>query len=126
MRSSSGTNFGLPRAVVACTNSTIAFLAGPSFQEGSGSVWALARAPAASSETQSAKISGRVLIRNVRPFEWRVDDCDTTAGVADLLCAAGRLGELLHHLVEAEARGLLPGRELLEALEPVGDIRLPG
>ena len=31
-----GTNFGLPLSVVALTNSTIAFLAAPSFQDGSG------------------------------------------------------------------------------------------
>ena len=40
MRSAGGTNFGLAWSVVACTNSMIAFLAGPSFQEGRGSVWA--------------------------------------------------------------------------------------
>ena len=44
MRSAGGTNLGLPCVVVACTNSTIACLAGPSFHEGSGSVWAWARA----------------------------------------------------------------------------------
>jgi hypothetical protein len=38
MRSGSGTNVGLPSVVVALTNSTIAFLAAPSFHEGSGSV----------------------------------------------------------------------------------------
>src|SRR4030095_16116355 len=43
---------------------------------------------------------------------------------ARLPCAAGRFGELLHHLVEAEARGLLPRRERLEARQPVGDIGL--
>ena len=48
MRSAGGTNFGLPCVVVVCTNSTIAFLAGPSFQEGSGSVCASACAPKAS------------------------------------------------------------------------------
>ena len=37
MRSAGGTNLGLPCVVVACTNSTIACLAGPSFHEGSGS-----------------------------------------------------------------------------------------
>ncbi len=41
------TNFGLPGVVVACTNSTIVCLAGPSFQEGSGSVSACARTPMA-------------------------------------------------------------------------------
>ena len=34
MRSGGGTNFGLAWSVVACTNSTIAFLAAPSFHEG--------------------------------------------------------------------------------------------
>src|SRR5262245_7849313 len=37
MRSSGGTNFGLALSVVARTNSTIAVLAAPSFQDGSGS-----------------------------------------------------------------------------------------
>src|SRR5262245_35965290 len=37
MRSAGGTNFGLPCEVVACTNSTIALFAAPSFQEESGS-----------------------------------------------------------------------------------------
>jgi len=37
-RSAGGMNFGLPCVVVVCTNSTIAFLAGPSFHEGSESV----------------------------------------------------------------------------------------
>ena len=37
IRSSAGTNFGLPAVVVDCTNSTIAFFAAPSFQDGSGS-----------------------------------------------------------------------------------------
>jgi hypothetical protein len=36
MRSSGGTNFGPPLVVVARTNSMIAFLAGPSFHDGSG------------------------------------------------------------------------------------------
>src|SRR6266446_6672827 len=40
MRASGGTNFGLDWSVVACTNSRIAFFAGPSFHEGSGSIWA--------------------------------------------------------------------------------------
>src|SRR5262249_17822079 len=35
-----------------------------------------------------------------------------------------RLGQLPHHLVEVEARRLLPDRELLEALEPPRDDRL--
>ncbi len=48
IRSAGGTNFGLPCVVVVCTNSTIAFLAGPSFHEGSGSVCASACAPKAS------------------------------------------------------------------------------
>ena len=42
-RASGGTNFGLALSVVAFTKSRIACLAGPSFQEGSGS-WAWARA----------------------------------------------------------------------------------
>ena len=42
MRASGGTNFGLPWVVVDWTNSTIAFLAAPSFHEGSGSVCASA------------------------------------------------------------------------------------
>src|SRR5271165_3706433 len=37
MRSSGGTNFGLPLSVVVFTNSRIACFAGPSFHEGSGS-----------------------------------------------------------------------------------------
>jgi prepilin signal peptidase PulO-like enzyme (type II secretory pathway) len=44
MRASGGTKFGLSFFVVDFTNSTIAFLAGPSLQDGSGSVWAYARA----------------------------------------------------------------------------------
>jgi hypothetical protein len=42
MRASGGTKFGLPFSVVVLTNSTIAFLAAPSFQDGNGSVWAYA------------------------------------------------------------------------------------
>jgi hypothetical protein len=42
IRSAGGTNCGLPCVVVVRTKSTIAFLAGPSFQEGSGSVCASA------------------------------------------------------------------------------------
>ena len=38
IRASGATNFGLALSVVTCTNSTIAFFAGPSFQDGSGSV----------------------------------------------------------------------------------------
>ena len=56
MRSSGGTNFGLPCVVVACTKSTIAFLAGPSFQEGSGSVCA----PGAMHPAQSGKRAAAV------------------------------------------------------------------
>src|SRR5262249_58048276 len=41
-----------------------------------------------------------------------------------VLAASGGLGELLHHLIEAEARGLLPRREILEAREPPRDIGL--
>src|SRR5262245_14458598 len=40
MRASGATNCGLLFSVVVFTNSTIAFLAAPSFQDGSGSVWA--------------------------------------------------------------------------------------
>src|SRR5690242_18221795 len=40
MRSSGGTNLGLDGSVVACTNLRIACLAGPSFQDGKGSVCA--------------------------------------------------------------------------------------
>ena len=40
IRSAGGTNFMLDWSVVACTKAMIAFLAGPSFQEGRGSVWA--------------------------------------------------------------------------------------
>ena len=42
MRASGGTNFGFALSVVACTNSMMAFLAGPSFHEGRGSLWACA------------------------------------------------------------------------------------
>ena len=37
-----GTNFGLPLSVVAWTKATMACLAGPSFHDGKGSVWACA------------------------------------------------------------------------------------
>src|SRR5262249_25977353 len=40
--------------------------------------------------------------------------------------AAGGFRDLLHHLIEAEARGLLSGREVLEAREPVRDVSLCG
>src|SRR5262245_6345754 len=56
MRSSGGTNFGLALSVVACTNSTIAFFAAPSFHEGRGSVSAIARTPAASNGMQTARV----------------------------------------------------------------------
>jgi hypothetical protein len=39
-RSAGGTKLGLPCVVVVCTKSTIAFFAGPSFHDASGSVWA--------------------------------------------------------------------------------------
>ena len=39
MRCSGGTNFGLALSVVTRTKSRIAFFAGPSFQDGSGSAW---------------------------------------------------------------------------------------
>src|SRR5262245_28340646 len=54
MRSAGGTNFGLPDVVVLVMNSTIAVLAGPSFQEGSGSVCAAAGSAATSTQTHSA------------------------------------------------------------------------
>jgi hypothetical protein len=53
MRACGATYFGSALSVVARTNSRIARLAGPSFQEGSGSVWACG-APATSSSAQSA------------------------------------------------------------------------
>src|SRR5262245_15382505 len=40
MRASGATYVGLALSVVAWTNSTMAFLAGPSFHEGRGSAWA--------------------------------------------------------------------------------------
>ena len=54
MRSAGGTNCGLPCVVVACTNSTIAFLAAPSFHEGSGSLWANALAAKTSAAPSSS------------------------------------------------------------------------
>src|SRR5215831_20775631 len=48
MRSSGGTKFALPCVVVACTKSTIAFFAAPSFHDGRGSFWANACVPRAS------------------------------------------------------------------------------
>ncbi len=51
IRASGGTNVGLDWSVVACTKSTIACLAGPSFHEGSGSVCANACALMASTAT---------------------------------------------------------------------------
>src|SRR5262245_36887945 len=42
MRSAGGTNLGLAASVVSFTNATMACLAGPSFQDGSGSVCAQA------------------------------------------------------------------------------------
>src|SRR5262249_4579285 len=56
-RSAGGTKVGLPSVVVACTKSTIAFFAAPSFHEGSGSVWAKAGAPALT-QTISARSRG--------------------------------------------------------------------
>src|SRR5262245_3531378 len=55
MRSAGATNLGLPWVVVASTNSTIAFLAAPSFHEGSGSVWAIASALDPSQATSASK-----------------------------------------------------------------------
>src|SRR5262245_12268689 len=60
MRASGGTNFGLDLSAVAWTNSTIAFLAAPSFHEGSGSVSACARAPRAS-RAPTANASARAV-----------------------------------------------------------------
>ena len=65
-----GTNCGLPGVVVALTNSRMAFLAGPSFQEGSGSVCASACGQKAS---EAARISARagpenVVIRFIGPL----------------------------------------------------------
>ena len=44
MRSAAGTKSGPPSVVTFATKSTIACFAGPSFQDGSGSVWAPADA----------------------------------------------------------------------------------
>src|SRR5262249_26272936 len=101
IRSSGGTNFGLPWVAVVCTNSTIAFLAASSFQEGSGSVWALAPTPAASSGTHSAKINGRPLIRNRPPPRPLRSMSDPPAVAAELPCATSLL-DLHVHAVGAQ------------------------
>src|SRR5271169_1800973 len=56
MRSASGTKLGLAASVVAWTNLTIASFAGPSFQEGRGSLSAFA-CPARVSEATPPSIS---------------------------------------------------------------------
>src|SRR4030095_4859625 len=63
MRASGGTNFGLALSVVACTNATIACLAGPSFHDGKGSPCANACAPTSS----AARSANRPWKRCSRP-----------------------------------------------------------
>ena len=45
--------------------------------------------------------------------------------VSQLLLLAGVAHHSFHHTVEVEAAGLLPWRELLEALQPLPDICCP-
>src|SRR4051812_43398820 len=67
MRSAMGTKFGLPASVVALTNETIAALAGPSFQDGSGSAWAIACALQQSTAMASAR-NGLLTVPNIALF----------------------------------------------------------
>src|SRR5438034_2482726 len=83
-RSTGGTNFGLPCVVVACTNSTIACFAAPSFHEGSGSVCANDCALAVSQANNANRrtkwneverfIGGPPVMRHAPPAntEWRI------------------------------------------------------
>src|SRR5262245_10800054 len=108
MRCGVGTNSGPPSFVTRATKSTIAFLAGPSFQEGISS-WALARGDAQASARRSGS-SGRSL-----------EIVLTRALTRRSVSQAGL--QLLHRLVDGERGRPLAGRELLEGLEERADQR---
>lgn len=75
MRSSDGTNFGLDWSVVACTNSIIAFFAGPLFQEGKGSAACALRASASvASIVNAMSLTGFMV---VTPFLFIFVNCRT-------------------------------------------------
>jgi hypothetical protein len=113
MRCSTGTNFGFDWSVVVCTNSTIAFLAGPSFHDPRGLDCASAGAQAAeSSATRSAHLDRSEL------------SALTTNPPVSVRARAVR--HRLHHPVQAEAGRLLARRELAEGLQPVRHERLRG
>jgi hypothetical protein len=80
---------------MAVTKWRIAWLVGPSFQEGSGSPWA--RAAVAESVARAAIL-----------------------GTGSFPPLARDFGHPLHHPVKVGARGFPPGRELPEAREPLG------
>ncbi len=70
MRSASGTKSGLASSVTASTNATIAALASPSFQEGSGSSCAWA-APATSATATSPESNAEIDRIIFVPSTWR-------------------------------------------------------
>src|SRR5262245_24269914 len=117
MRSAGGRNWGLPCVVVLCTNSTMAFLAAPSFHDGSGSLCA----PTVTVTSSGAPMTMASSVRNgdshrfITPSESRAAAClaaarvDLTGSLGD-----GRSGrfDLGLHGVEVEARPLLHRRIL--------------
>src|SRR4029453_11034150 len=120
MRASGGTNFGLDWSVVACTNSRMAFFAGPSFHEGSASVCAWACAPRtsntvkvtnrANTNTEGMRFIGVSTL--VEPMQERAARMGRPHHPrASRLLARVRLCvlELLHDLIQVVARRILQG-----------------
>ena len=62
MRASGGTNVGLALSVVERTKATMACFDAPSFQDGSGSVWATATVLAARPAISSVRSARRVMV----------------------------------------------------------------
>src|SRR5215510_14996494 len=125
MRSAGGTNFGLPCVVVASTNLTIACLAAPSFQEGSGSVWARTWVPKAGPATTASANTRRCRAFHFMTFSsgWSGlgrsgrpphEDARPFRSVAGLVARVAALVlELVHHLAQVVAGRGLQRRERL-------------
>ena len=83
MRSAGGTNCGLPCVVVACTKSTMAFFAGPSFHDGSGSVCARAHGAPASTATSKSTWAQRPYRRFIDFLRQMVSRISQLRGPSD-------------------------------------------
>src|SRR5215467_12910424 len=130
MRSAGGTNCGLPCVVVTSTNLTMASLAAPSFQEGSGSVWARTWVPDASPKTTASTNTSGCRAFHFMSFSsgWPTlgwserppdEDARPFRSEARLVARVAALAlELLYHLVQVVAGGGLQRRERPQRLEP--------